>query len=289
MRVTLTAWLPLIAGCAGPELGRLAAMSSGGTTACGIDEDGELFCWGALNNYPDPLPEGRFVVVDAHGSSLCVIRDDLELLCLEQEPSSFDENEVVLEAPAGPFVSVRSDGFRACAERPEGDIECWGSETAGNINPSPGGPFLVYDQHGCAITPEGSLTCWNPDLVDSGVSPPPEGRFVALGMNFADACAVREEDLGLSCWGREGARLHPPEGRFVEVSYGSGSYCALAESGNVTCWGDPVTGGPTGVTSPFVTLDRAGDLTCAITAEGQGFCWGDITQGAHDVPQEWPP
>jgi alpha-tubulin suppressor-like RCC1 family protein len=167
-------------------------------------------------------------------------------------------------------LSAAFAGLSTCGVSSVGAVQCWGSNTAGQLG---GGsdagaltPIAVQglgagvvvtsvatgDQHACALTSAGAVWCWGDDS---------QGQ---LGQVSPSSVPVRVLPSGIQ-----------------QISAGSTQTCALATSGQVTCWGG---GSPTLTTVPGLPPDvafvSAGTAhACAMRISGAVLCWGDNSFG----------
>ncbi len=170
----------------------------------------------------------------------------------------------------------------------------------------------------CFVTNDGFVWCVGGHLGngtnDSSSKPVPPhlmGRYNQVQMDSWGACALRNDDKTVWCWGsnREGQigdgtkddtlRLTPVQGALAlsgtvtSLTRGmySTSVCALTENGSLWCWGSGVLGNgvdwswsavPVKVNTPgvFVRLSshggssQGGNTDCAIKDDHTVWCWG---------------
>ena len=68
--------------------------------------------------------------------------------------------------------------------------------------PRAGGPFTSVStgwEHGCGVGAGGRVRCWGSNAFAE--SSPPDGAFRAVAVGRAHACAIRDSDAALVCWG----------------------------------------------------------------------------------------
>lgn len=278
---------------------------AGGGTSCGVDFDGDVYCWGS----------------DFHGAS----GQPGEVPTLNSEPVP-----VALGISA---VGVTVGALHYCAWDEAGQTYCWGFNQFGQAATAPSAttviPSLVdgqtfsdvqaTGQYSCGLTYDGEIHCWGSNHsgelgageADFAVSPvhiPFEEPMVDVGMGHAHACGVSASG-DLYCWGRNhvGAVdpgviadqiLEPTEvdlgETVVEVVAGATTTCALTDEGEVVCWGFNARGelgrdvpleaivGPGVVETEarFVQLSLMGHSICGLTTDDEVFCWGENRFGA---------
>jgi hypothetical protein len=154
---TLACWGFNEHGEASPPTGRFVAVSAGGRDSCGIRDSGALVCWGQMFGWPGTTIDGSYTAVSS-GSSVCAIREDATLLCLDG-PSP----------PAGRFTAI-SDG---CAIRDDGTLACWSGNDYLGVPPE--GTFKALstgDRHACAIRTDDTLVCWGQNWHGAAVPAP---------------------------------------------------------------------------------------------------------------------
>jgi hypothetical protein len=125
---------------------RWTAVSVGGLSTCGLQEDRTLWCWGdnshgqlgdgtdSARSFPvavEPPSHWLAVDVDTH---VCGIRVDHTLWCWGAgeagelgDGQDVDEASPVRVGGEAGWVSVSADPGRTCAERHDGSWQCWGT------------------------------------------------------------------------------------------------------------------------------------------------------------------
>jgi len=174
---------------------------------------------------------------------------------------------------------VPGSGF-TCALLTDGSVQCWGSNTIGQLGDgtteSRLTPAPVIGLSGsvtqlsskklttCALIDDGSVQCWGQN--DDG----------QLGTGSTDLfSAVPVSPVGLA-------------GTVVDVSVNQDHACALIEGGAVQCWGrnpfgqlgdgttenslTPVS--VTGLSGPATAIATDSRATCALIDDGSVQCWG---------------
>lgn len=180
------------------------------------------------------------------------------------------------------LVSISSKGDSTCAVTSEGQVKCWGANSAGQLGDGTvvnrnkpvtvaglGGnasQVSVGMNHACALMMNGTLRCWG----DGGVGQLGNGRYQG---------SLVPVDPGLS-----GVK---------QVALGDGFSCAVLTSGQARCWGNHSTGqlgtgssGSTAYATPqavvgsgYSSIGVGMNHACATTSSGQVRCWGLGTSG----------
>ncbi len=176
--------------------------------------------------------------------------------------------------------SVSVGGFHACAVADDGNVYCWGLNTAGQLGDmtlnNKAGPVRVVTSltftsvtaggvHTCALTATGAAYCWGASTsgqVGDGV---PTGRRTSPVQVIGSL-------------------------EFVLLSAGSGHTCGVTVAGDAYCWGAAAsgqlgTGSVIGgdMASPqlveggltFLSISAGGEHTCGVALGGAAYCWGE--------------
>lgn len=245
------------------------------------DPEGRPFAY--LGTALGPVPQGRFVDVDAGTDAVCAVSAEGRVRCFGGDAW------VVAGAPtdAG-FVEVSVGPWNACARRADGATACWGrppkpeDEAAvrgpssalppigvpvaallpgtGTCGVPEGGGVVCRDGAGlvtlpgvtvaagrrsdlCVGTPTGLRCGWVRTLAEGGGDPVP-GEALGLALGYAHACARTAE--GARCWGRDtSGETQPPPGPFRLLALGEKRSCGLRPDGRAECWGGSAAPPPT--------------------------------------------
>lgn len=106
------------------------SLSTGGT-GCGIDEQGELMCWGVPPS--ESPPSGRFVDVEVGVGSACAQRPAGTVECW----SINDAWTQVPQPPATRFLQFSIGAGYGCGVTRQRDLQCWGYSPFGAHVPVP--------------------------------------------------------------------------------------------------------------------------------------------------------
>ncbi len=221
-------------------------MNSGYSTACGVLTDNSLVCWGSSIAGGNAPPSGTFSHVAPGFNFGCGLRsggtNDGTAACWGAD----DAGQVSGSGLVGGTFTQLTVGIRhACGLRTNGTISCWGSNTYGQLNVPPAGPFSALSSGNfdvCAIRQlNGTVVCWGRNAGQQSVVPPLE--FTQVSAGFQHVCGLRPDNT-ITCWGRnnEGQTI-APAGTYNNVSAGTFHSCAMpTDGGEATCWGGNAAG-----------------------------------------------
>lgn len=256
--------LPTDAGSVAPPSAAFVSISSKGETACGVDKDSNVLCWGSTDGGSQVAPSGEFVRVGVGISTSCGLRPSGSALCWGASPFTFDASIEYAQIGVGRKF--------ACALRSTGQVDCLGTINGVAISP-PSGAFTllaVGDQHACAIADDGGIACWG----NGGPNDPTDGS-----------------DANHSKWGQAIA----PTGKYIDVAVGTYHSCALNGDGHAVCWGAGKVSGDCsasldacGMSLPpadsFSELALGYSNSCGVRLNGSVACWGSNSGGRSTPP-----
>ncbi len=172
------------------------------------------------------------------------------------------------------YGTVAAGEVFSCALRPDGKVQCWGSNyqgklatgdetphyapTAAKIVPS-ATAIAAYLDHGCAIVAGGKVVCWGGSGTGAANGQPAISAVIAvdiakpvvrLALGNAFTCAL-DGDGGVWCWGdnqlgqlgdgtktsRSAAKLVGGIGKVVSLAAGGEHVCVATTDQKVACWG----------------------------------------------------
>lgn len=246
--------------------GGLSKVSAADKTACGLDQDGAAWCWGAddWGNLGVPDSTLDFPLQEFAGHAMAV-QTDLR------------------------FTQVAAGTYTVCGLTSAGAVYCWGngallgagdSLRSANIHPTPARVISdrTFVQVGegyestCALDDGGNAWCWGRNnRAQVGDPQAPEGYWVTLPQQVVGG--------------------H----QFVSLAVGGDHACGLTTAGEAWCWGSDSSGQlgdgkwgldnnsatPVAVAGGHAFTALAGGLyhTCGLTADGTAYCWGGDESG----------
>jgi alpha-tubulin suppressor-like RCC1 family protein len=247
-------------------------VSAGLYTGCAVFHDGTAECWGNIGGNPAAPLLGNSL--NAAGS-------------LTPVPVSM----------TNPATAISIGSSSACALMADKTVQCWGSNTQGELGTgSLTGP-ATCDTHPCSPIPVPVTGLSNVTMVSVG--------------GLADvACAVSAGTVW--CWGSNMySQLGQPAtvtqlatpvqisgiSTAVAVSVGYSSVCALLTGGTVQCWGNgvdgqmgngtnsssqisPVTVSNITAANPATAISVNDNSACALLQDGTVQCWGYAFNGS---------
>ncbi len=254
--------------------GPVASISAGGSHACAVLDDGQVFCWGEA-----------FLGRLGNGTS----------------GNELFPDPVLARFPAGAseVVEVRAGESATCARTTSGEVYCWGFDGGGTVG------------NGAPPTPTEEDLLDISIATPVRVNAPSGVRFASLGSIALHTCAVAEDGAAY-CWGLnspefrlgngfntnfnspEPVRVQPFDIAFRSAAAHSLASSGLDVNGQLYGWGDlsvpePSASGlieqvfqatPVEPSEPFVTLAGGGGIhACALTSTGAASCWGDNLRG----------
>jgi len=271
-------------------------VDTGGAHACGIQQDGSLWCWGAnesgqlgLGDTTDrsvPTQVGTrldWASVAAGSSHTCALTTSGLRYCWGSNDSGQLglNNTTGTTAPARrpgehlTWLSITSGGATTCGITTSSALYCWGNNDFGNLGVGDttnrvaptglGTGWATVDgglEHTCGVTVDGTGYCW--------------------GLGFGGALGVGDTD----------SRLVPTavagDGAWRSISAGEYDSCGISSGAHLYCWGLNDFGElgvgvgdtqsrsvPTIVSTHAWSSVSAGGLhSCGLYTNGTRFCWG---------------
>jgi hypothetical protein len=209
------------------------AIDAGGDRTCALLETGSFVCWGAAAN--GQLGDGRTAA------------------------GAIATTPVTVTTP-GSVASFSLTGSGGCVIDPEGELACWGANSAGEagvgstlVTPVPtllttsftAVQFAGGNRDACARDDSDALWCWGARAAST--VPARFGTVVAEDMALGDGGCIIQSDRTVACWGSlrgDGMMMDRPEpstpaldlAGVDEVEVGFTHVCARA-GGAVYCFG----------------------------------------------------
>ncbi|MBO6938403.1 MAG: hypothetical protein JJ863_25770 [Deltaproteobacteria bacterium] len=309
-------------GDPGPEAGvrtlpfsfpSIAHLEVAEGSACVIDEEGVLKCFGAVT---DELRYEEIANLEAEGASI------EEIEALEQGPYLAGYGRGVVD------VAIGIGGL--CWVLESGAVDCAGIEPETEVFSVPhrfddARRIALTDDHVCVLRDGGEVSCWGLDEAGVGLSPARTdailthrdlpGTDIIAGLGFT--CVLGTEGQ-VTCWGdglldvdlftdeeyerTEYPHYTWPDVQAVQIEAGELHACARTEGGRVICMGENEIGQlgdgstrrrPTPVEADQLEGARSivlgTNTTCAVIESGLR-CVGDGSGGAFDgskSPPRW--
>jgi trimeric autotransporter adhesin len=233
----------------------VAAVSTEWDDSCALTTNGSVECWG--DNADGQLGDGT---------------------------TTDSATPVEVSGLTSGVTAIASGYSFACALTSAGGVECWGSNTDGQLG-------------------DGTTTDSTTPVAVSGLS----SGVIAIATGEGHACALTSVG-GVECWGYNndgqlGNETTANSSTPVQVSGLSSGVtaiatgwwhtCALTSAGGVECWGDNAEGqlgdgtttdnttpvAVTGLTSGVTTIAAGAAHTCALSTAGGVECWGYNSEG----------
>jgi hypothetical protein len=256
--------------------GKFESVAISSEYLCGLRSDKRLSCWlgtqyviheGELVEWQPP---GTFKSVSGGGNTVCGVRPDDTVRCWGDWSSGVVS--VQLSSP-GAFTSVVGCNDYLCGLRADHTVACWGNELSSIPSDSTGrfqslsaGAPDTASNTVCGLKDDRTIACWGAS--SSIVRNTPDGTFKAVSVGPEQACAIREEDSRVLCWGESVPK--PSADRFKSISVGTGT-CGINLDDKVVCWGlDAWPPQDQRFQSVSVDTRRA----CGVQLDGSLACWG---------------
>jgi hypothetical protein len=171
---------------------------------------------------------------------------------------------------ASGITAIAAGDAHTCALSTEGAIQCWGSNSDGQLGDG---------------TTESRSTPVQVSGLTSGIA--------AIAADGGRSCAISDHG-NVQCWGRNfaaglGANANSSTPTDIpQLSSGIDSIavsdtqtCILSAGGSMQCWGPNAYGheGTSAIGGRVATIALGNMHTCALTTDGRLFCWGDNSDG----------
>jgi alpha-tubulin suppressor-like RCC1 family protein len=283
-------------------------VSAGVEHACGVDTEGNAWCWGA-NEF------GELGIPAAASPDVCPSR-----------PCSL---RPVAVSGGLRFRHVAAGSQFTCGATTGDEVYCWGrndagqlgtgSSATGNSTPAEIAGDRRYRQvragvgnQACAIATSRAAFCWGSGRLGNGSNFSRTPVLVGGHLDWAQlsvgagyVCGITTTDNKAWCWGinNQGqlgngtttARGGPGRSAVglavTQIEAGSGHTCAVLVNGRAFCWGAGVGVGdgsgtgrhvdptPVAGTRRWDNVSAGVTQSCGVTLAGRGFCWGQGLAG----------
>lgn len=242
--------------------------------ACGLKDDGDVECWGALPNGEVRVIEGPFTRISSVDNMACGIDPEGAVRCWFTA-GTFQVEDLLPKLP-GVFSEISVGGRVPCGIRPDKGVFCngnlySGTPAEGSFVQVAGSPAMT-----CGLSQIGELSCWTWGAGAAAPEPAmaPAGEFLQVATGMTHACAIAT-DHSIECWGEDSNEATvAPSGEYLQVSAGDGYTCAIRVDGSLHCWGLDDDGESSPPAGTFREVDAGVRSTCALTSRGFAVCWG---------------
>ena len=292
-----------------PQKLTFTAVSVGDSHSCGINDQGDTYCWGKgvsgqLGNgsmadqiAPVPVSGGlTFRNVSAGGNHTCGVTTDAKAYCWGKGASGqlgdgleAPQTIPVLVSGGHTFQLVSAGGSHTCGVTAEGNTFCWGKGASGQLgNGSMADQitllFIVNQigrtlyigaggSHTCRVADTGIAYCWGAGA--SGQLGNDERFNSSIPVSvFGQPFSTSPAPLGPITAGEEHTCVIKLDG--IVFCWGKNEFGQLGNGSAVDSLDDPneVSGGIT-----FQLVSAGGSHTCGVTTEGKAYCWGKGASG----------
>lgn len=262
--------------------GGFVRIDAHGAATCGQRADGSLSCWPGDGGASEPRPyeEGSYRGFAVTTRQVCALDLVGRAACWPffdwDEPMTSGWGQALATAR---FAVIDAGDAHACGILDNGDILCWGSNQAGQLDAPTGGPFVHLAAgagHTCALDDAGTAVCWGDNHFGQG-SPPADVRFVHLTAGELHTCGLLPDSTA-RCWGGDfDGQGSPPAGvAFADIAAGGLHTCGVTSSAEARCWG--LDAGDRLMPPPddavLASLSTGPDVACGIRHDGLAQCWG---------------
>lgn len=182
----------------------LVAITAGHQHTCGIDDNGDVICWGGINYYNEqdvPAIDQPVESISAGINHTCAVDATSRVWCWGLNNN--DQLQVPgngLGVDGNGFVKVAANNNASCGLTTTGKIDCWSSDTSITNTSALTGTFIDLDLEwgmGCGLRDDGSIQCWA-----SSFAPPDNGPYSEIVVSLAAICGLNTNQQ-LDC------ALHP--------------------------------------------------------------------------------
>ena len=269
--------------CWGASLGPsptlpMSAIAIADMHACGVGLDGRLACWGADGIGLGAVPEGSYRSVVTGSDFGCALSTSGSVAC-------WGTNPLVSGIPVGDgFTQLHAGQRTACASRDGEALKCWGDVPAWYRGEWIFAPqSLVIGDHFLCWLSQGDVLCHADPT--TGLPAIHGGIMTALAGTADTLCTVNTSGWA-ACEGAvslQGVARTLRAGR-GQLATGGEHTCSADNAGSIACWGDDRARQATPTIGSTGRFDASGDHTCATDSTNLLHCWGDGQRGANLTP-----
>lgn len=240
----------------------------------------QIECWEEFEDISNgavdvPLFDGGAVQVATGEQFSCAIdADDDTVRCWGTE--SYTTTPPYVPADLGPVSAIAAGYEHVCVIPQSGGYRCWGGQSGAQEQVVTDLSAAVTDI-ACGVsvtcirkTADQTVECYGPDFGVSLSPPNSLGAASAIDGGVAFACAIRESDDSVQCWGYNAPDTSSLPAA-AAIAAGDGFVCAISRlDGAVSCSGATV---PSNL-EPATHISALKDPICIIGATtGTVTCW----------------
>ena len=258
-----------------------AQVACGYKSACAIDVEGELHCWGDSSSGLESPPSGKFEQVGLSQLSACAVSTKGAVECWGSDQVGTLTNIPNLSNVQDLAVS----SLHTCVLDESGELSCWG-DSRRYPSSLPVGPFrdaAAWGPYGdivCVSDEVQELSCWGAEDWFSSSS---VGRLSSVAIGSSAICGI-DESSAVLCWAESSTKklLNTPTGEFQRISIGQSYGIGVTLDGDLVHWGssgNDVNDIPTGI-GRAISISAGNSAACVIDEYGDLHCWGhgDVAQ-----------
>jgi alpha-tubulin suppressor-like RCC1 family protein len=180
------------------------AIDTGATASCGIDTQGEIYCWGeetSIANAPNAA-NARATLITVSNNHACAALANRQITCWGTLGAGRQTAPLLPDGVE--WRELDSGESQTCGRTSADKVLCWG------------------------------YTEWTPT--------PPDGSFSMLAVGSDHACAGNS--YFVTCWGSQSGTWEADRRSFyanywwTDISAGNGYSCAVSSRGGRFCWGN---------------------------------------------------
>lgn len=171
-------------------------------------------------------------------SQICALSNNSTNATIGNLPECWRNQTIIAQMPAQqPFTSLASGADFVCGlKAPNNTVQCWGTLDASRLpNATQFQSIQAGSHHACGLTPSWNLQCWGDNTY--GQLQPPDGKqFLAMALGKYHSCGIDATNRSVICWGS--ITSVPGNLAFATIVAGDFFTCGvLNSSSSVYCWG----------------------------------------------------